>query len=98
MELQGARVNSGRFYSNFCTLANWQGLLVDCTARPPAGLLPGGWGLQGWGSAKRNAARAALRRPALAAVSDLWSMSKMAVQPHEKIQASPWSVRKLSPG
>ena len=71
MELQGARVNSGRFYSNFCTLANWQGLLVHCTAKPPGGLLPGARGLQGEGSAKRNAARAAVSRPALAAVSDL---------------------------
>ena len=72
MELQGARVNSSRFYSNFCTLANWQGLLVHCTARLPAGLLPGAWGLQGQGSAKRNTARAATCCPALAAVSDLW--------------------------
>ena len=71
MELQGTRVNSGRFSSNFCTLANWQGLLVHCTAKSPAGLLPGARGLQGQGSAKRNAARAAMCRPALAAVSDL---------------------------
>jgi len=88
MELQGARVNSSRFYSNFCTLANWQGLLVHCTARLPAGLLPGVWGLQGQGSAKRNTARAATCHQPWLLCLIYGAMSKMAIQPHEKIQAT----------